>query len=174
MFIGHVPAGYITARLMFPHLATESLSGKAFLFWGILGAVAPDIDMFYFYLIDHRQHHHHSYVTHFPIVWLSLLMMSCMWFYPASQRKYAALAVIFSLGAFIHIFLDTIAGDIWWFAPFIDQPFVLATVPAIYQPWWLNFILHWSFGFEIMLVCWAVYLWIKSWEQSCQQNLSSE
>ncbi len=174
MFIAHLPAGYITAKLLFPRLKTPFVSYQAFLFCSVVGAIFPDIDMFYFYLIDHRQHHHHSYFTHFPSTWLLLLVASSAWFYFTSQRKNAALAVIFSLGGFIHIFLDTIVGDIWWFAPFIDKPFAFATVPAIYKPWWLNFLLHWSFGLEIILVCWAVYLWIKSWKQFCQQNLNSE
>lgn len=162
MIIGHLPAGYITSKLLFPRFEAFSVSYKAFLFWGLLGAVAPDIDMLYFHLIDHRQHHHHTYFTHFPLVWLSLLIASASWFRFTSQRKKAALAIIFSLGGFIHMFLDTIVGDIWWFAPFIDKPFALATVPAIYKPWWLNFLLHWSFGIEIMVVCWAIYLWRTS------------
>lgn len=162
MFIGHLPAGFITAKLLFPRFAAYSVSPKTFLFWGMLGAIAPDIDMLYFYLIDHRQHHHHSYFTHFPLVWLLLLIASAAWFYVAVQRNHAVLAILFSLGCFLHMFLDTIVGDIWWFAPFIDKPFALATVPAIYHPWWLNFLLHWSFGIEIIVVCWAVYLWRTS------------
>jgi inner membrane protein len=159
MFIGHLPAGFITAKLLFPRFKTALVSQKTFLAWGMLGAIAPDIDMLYFYLIDHRQHHHHSYFTHFPILWLLLLLTSILWFRLSLQRKKATLAVIFSLGGFIHMILDTIVGDIWWFMPFIDKPFALATVPAIYKPWWLNFLLHWSFRIEIMLICWAIYLW---------------
>jgi inner membrane protein len=162
MFIGHLPAGFITAKLLFPRFAVCSVSHKTFLFWGMLGAIAPDIDMLYFYLIDHRQHHHHSYFTHFPILWLLLLLTSILWFRLSLQRKKATLAVIFSLGGFIHMFLDSIVGDIWWFMPFVDEPFALARVPAIYKPWWLNFLLHWSFGIEIMVVCWAIYLWQTS------------
>jgi hypothetical protein len=55
--------------------------------------------------------------------------------------------------------LDSIVGDIWWFAPFIDKPYALFTVPAIYTPWWLNFILHWSFMLELVFVFCAVALW---------------
>lgn len=158
MFIGHLPAGFISARLLFTHLKSVGVSYTAFIAWGMFGAIIPDIDMVYFYLIDHRQHHHHSYITHFPIVWLSLLIVSSAWFCKTSQRKNAVLVVIFSLNAFIHIILDTIVGDIWWLAPFVDRPFSFATVPAMYQPWWLNFLLHWSFVLEMMLVIYALYL----------------
>lgn len=50
MIIGHAPAGYITSALLFSKLKER----------GISGALLPDIDMFYFHFIDHRQHHHHS------------------------------------------------------------------------------------------------------------------
>jgi len=58
--------------------------------------------------------------------------------------------------------LDSIVGDIWWFAPFVDQRFSLFTVPALYKPWWLNFILHWSFALELAVVGSAVYLWRRT------------
>ena len=48
---------------------------------------------------------------------------------------------------------------VWWFAPFIDKPFALASVPAVYHPWWLNFILHWSFMLEVAILIWAGWLW---------------
>ena len=159
MFIAHLPAGFITTKLLFPYAKGYSVSYKAFLFWGMFGAIIPDLDMFYFYLIDHHQHHHHRYASHFPIVWLCLLIIASLWFYKASTRKNAVLALIFSLNAFIHLCLDSIVGDIWWFAPFIDQSFSLATVPAHYPYWWLNFILHWSFALEIIIISWATYLW---------------
>jgi inner membrane protein len=162
MFIGHLPAGFITAKLLFSRFETSVVSHKTFLFWGMLGAIAPDIDLIYFYLIDHRQHLHHSYFTHFPVFWLLLLLASILWFRLASQSKNAALAILFSLGGFVHMFLDSTVGGIQWFAPFVNKPFALAKVPAIYHPWWLNFLLHWSFGIEIMVVCWAIYLWRTS------------
>ena len=37
--------------------------------WG----VAPDVDMLRFYLIDNREHRHHSYLTHRPIIWAGIL-----------------------------------------------------------------------------------------------------
>jgi inner membrane protein len=159
MIIGHLPAGYITSKLLFPYFEKYSVSYKGFFFWGMFGSVAPDLDMFYFYFIDHRQHHHHTYFTHYPIVWFSLLTASLLWLRLAPKNPNPSLAIIFTLGGFIHMLLDTIVGDIWWFAPFYNKPFALATVPAIYHPWWLNFFLHWSFGLEILVIIWAIYLW---------------
>lgn len=162
MIIAHLPAGYVTSKLLFPHFGARGALFKPFLWAGMLGAVAPDLDLLYFHLVDHRQHQHHTYWPHFPIVWASLLLMSAIWFYTEHSRKRAALAVIFSLNGFIHLFLDTIVGNIWWFAPFVDKPFAFFTVPAHYEPWWLNFLLHWSFALELAIVAWAAYLWRRS------------
>ena len=159
MIIGHLPAGYIAATLLRRRFELQRAASKPFLWAGVLGAIAPDVDMIYFHLVDHRQHHHHTYITHFPIVWAGLLIASLAWLYAAEVKSHAGLATIFSLNGFIHMVLDSIVGDIWWFAPFVDKPFAFFSVPALYTPWWWNFILHWSFGLELIVLVWAVYLW---------------
>lgn len=159
MFIGHLPAGYISAKLLLKQFADTGVSTKFFILAGALGGIAPDLDMFYFYLIDNRQNHHHTYWPHYPVLWLTILAASSIWFKLANNKSAPALAVIFSISGSIHMLLDSIVGDIWWFAPFIDKPFALFTVEAVYKPWWLNFILHWSFALEILVLGWAYYLW---------------
>lgn len=162
MIIGHLPAGYVTSKLLAPRFGVEGAALKRFIWAGMLGAIAPDLDILYFYLVDHRQHHHHSYWPHFPIVWAILLLVSLIWFYTARAKPGAALAVIFTANGLIHMILDTVAGNIWWLAPFVDKSFALFKVPPRYDPWWLSFIFHWSFVFELAIVVWAVYLWRRA------------
>lgn len=159
MFIGHLPTGYVTAKLLFKHFADTGVTAKLFFWAGALGAIAPDLDLVYFYLVDNRQNHHHTYWPHFPILWLVLLVSSSVLFKFARKKSGAALALIFSINGFLHMLLDSIVGDIWWLAPFIDLPYALFTVEAAYKPWWLNFILHWSFALEMLIFVWAFYLW---------------
>lgn len=159
MFVGHLPAGYVCAKLLAKKFANTGIASRLFIFVGVLGAIAPDFDMFYFYLVDNRQHHHHTYWPHYPALWLVLLALAGIWFKSAKDKSRAALALIFSMNGFIHMLLDTIVGDIWWFAPFVDKPFAFFTVQAVYKPWWLNFILHWSFALEILVFAWAAALW---------------
>jgi inner membrane protein len=161
MIIGHLPAGYVISRLLVRHAELWGVSAKAFIWAGVVGALAPDLDMLYFHLVDHRQHHHHTYFTHYPVLWLSLLVASASWLYLARTKSPAACAAIFSLNGFAHMFLDTTVGDIWWLAPWVNKPFALFTVPALYKPWWLNFLLHWSFAVELAVLVWAIYLWRK-------------
>jgi hypothetical protein len=126
---------------------------------GIAGAMAPDFDMVYFHLIDHRQTHHHRYFTHWPVFWLPLTVAALLWCIRAKQSKASFLASVFCLGGLLHLVLDSFVGDIWWFAPFLDRPYALFTVPARFTPWWLSFILHWSFAVELAICLWALVLY---------------
>ena len=159
MIIGHLPAGYIASTLLSQRFAITGVKRTAIIWAGLLGAIAPDFDMLYFHFVDQRQHHHHTYWTHYPVVWAAALLASLAWLVLAKRSLRAVIAVIVSLNGFIHLLLDTIVGDIWWLAPIVDRPYALFKVAALYQPWWLNFVLHWAFALELVLLAWAVYLW---------------
>jgi inner membrane protein len=159
MFIAHLPIGYLASSVIYSYLKLPGGSARGVVFSGICGSIAPDLDLLYFYLIDDRQHNHHSYWTHYPSVWICLILISLIFCYSKSWRTRACLIVIFSINGFIHIVLDSIAGDIYWFAPFIYNAYSLVTVPALYELWWLNFILHWTFWVEMIITMWAILVW---------------
>ena len=159
MIIGHAPGAYIASTLLHGRLFADRMSAKAFILAGVFGGIAPDLDMLYFHLVDQRQHHHHSYFSHWPLVWLGLLLLSLLLLRLRRNSRVAPLAVAFSMMGMLHMLLDSIVGDIWWFAPFVDQPYALFSVPALYKPWWLNFLLHWSFALELALWVWAGLLY---------------
>jgi inner membrane protein len=121
--------------------------------------MVPDLDLLYFFLFDNQQTHHHKYFPHLPWVWFSLLGLSIagrrIW--PASPLP--ALSLVFSLGGILHVVLDSLVGDVWWLAPFVDRPYALFTVPARFDPWWLSFILHWSFLVELAVCAWALVIY---------------
>lgn len=54
MFIAHVPAGYIYATTVAERLRQMQVSAFAVICAGCIGAIAPDIDMAWFYLVDGR------------------------------------------------------------------------------------------------------------------------
>lgn len=159
MFIAHIPSGYILATSILRYRRRTPASSSAVIVAGIVGALAPDIDMAYFYLIDHRQTHHHKYITHWPIAWFTLTAISLLWFNSAKQSKVAFLAWVFCLGCVLHLILDAFVGDIWWYAPFVDRPYAMFTVPAKFKPWWLSFVLHWSFAVELAICFWALLVY---------------
>lgn len=162
MLTAHAAAGYIGAQWL-SSLKPNPLSAKLWRFLGIISGLLPDIDMLYFHLIDHGKIHHHRYFTHWPICWLFVLLLSILWWHWQRSTK-AAIALLISANGMIHIFLDSIVGDIWWFMPWYDHPFSLFTVPARYQPWYWNFIFHWSFGLELLVWAIAIKYWIKNYK----------
>lgn len=164
MFIAHLPTGYITTTALAPFFQKQGVTYKQLMICGLLGAIAPDFDLLYFFLVDNQQHHHHMYFPHLPIVWLVLLGLSLLWF--KLNPRYSSLALVFSINGFIHLLLDSVVGDIWWLAPVIDKPYALFHIEALHQPWWLNFLLHWSFLLELSICLVAVIIFLRSRRQA--------
>ncbi len=165
MHFAHLPAGYITSRLLFKHFKLRAVSYRQFIFWGLFGSIAPDFDLIYFLVfsdnIDQATQTyttHHTYITHFPIFWLSLLIISFLWMKWSRHRSQAAsLAVIFTLGGFIHMILDVIADSTLVFAPFDNKAYSLEnTFPDI-----LHDLPYWELGLEFCIIVWALSLWLK-------------
>jgi hypothetical protein len=140
----------------------------------LLGSIFPDFDWFYFLWIDHREHHHHTYWTHLPIVWISLTLASLLWMRLRRDSALPKLAFMFSLNGFLHLVLDTFTGPVWWLAPFSNESYSLFTISQYYHPWWLNFILHWSFLLEVALVAAAVVVYVKDRERQQRRMIVRE
>lgn len=154
MFIAHLPAGYLLTRFITQRVKHPEKSAW-FMAAGLVGSVFPDIDMLYFYLIDMRLHHHHQYWTHIPSVWLIILipLIGVSWI--TRHHFLTQTVALFGLNIMFHLLLDTVVGDIWWLSPWINHPYRLFTVPALYSPWQLNFLLHWSFALELAIAWFA-------------------
>ena len=161
MFLAHLPAGYLCGIQLRDRFPGSGLSAKAIMLTALAGGLAPDLDLFYFYLIDQRQTHHHLYWPHFPLLWAALAALAMGWYRWVRPQAAAALACVFSVSALVHTALDTVVGDIHWLAPFLYGPLSLFTVPARYQPWWLNFLLHWTIVFEFAVVLAAVFVFYE-------------
>ncbi len=158
MLTAHLPSGYILARHWLNRWPSAHV--RLMLLAGVVGAVVPDLDMLWFHLVDNRQTHHHRYFTHWPLLWLGLTLVAGMWWRRQGQCRWAQAGVLLCMAACVHLLLDSYVGDIWWLMPWVDQPFALFTVPARFQPWWLSFVLHWSFALELLIWGWA-YGWYR-------------
>lgn len=152
MFIGHLPAGYLLTEKLQKHLKL-----KGYVALGLIASVVPDFDLFYFYLFDERANFHHSYWTHIPFYWLLIAIFTALVLMIFKQRRYFGAALIFFSNIFLHLFLDTIVGKIEWLSPFNETSFAFFEVPARYNWWVWNFVFHWTFLFEIVIVVWALY-----------------
>jgi LexA-binding, inner membrane-associated putative hydrolase len=162
MFLGHLPAGYLCSKFLLRYREFPTAKRNTFLALGLIGSIAPDLDMFYFYLVDHRQHWHHSYFTHWPSFWLSVVAIS--WFAGRLMRDTLLTygGSILGVNAVIHLALDTHVGRIRWLEPFSDRWIFFFNVPSLYHPKILNFVFHWTFVFEFALVVSAIYVFTKN------------
>lgn len=133
MIFAHLPAGYLIARFAYRRLGCDAVSRAAFVLAGLVGAVAPDFDFAYFFLVDGRQHHHHTYFTHFPVFWGALIIVFVIWFCMTRYRFVPALALIFACNGFVHLLLDSIAGGIAWLAPWSGYLYSLSDLHEFHR-----------------------------------------
>lgn len=150
MLIAHLPSGYLLGR-------AGGARGPA-MAAALFGAVAPDLDMFWFHFVDHGRVLHHEYWTHLPAFWLiaGLVTLPLLrLFAPRCLRP----AGFFLAAVFLHLVLDTFVGGIFWGWPVDHRQIALAVVPATHDHWVMNFILHWSFLPEIAITLAAIWLW---------------
>lgn len=166
MFIAHLPAGYLVARFAASRLGVEATPGL--MLAGMAGGIFPDIDLIYGALVDGGRIHHHQYWTHLPVLWLTLsiaatflhrrFLSDTLLAGRFGGRFHKHQLLVFLLGIWSHLFLDSVAGDIWWLWPWLDTPFSMVHVPSIHSPWWLNYLLHWTFFLELATVTLALSL----------------
>ncbi len=155
MFLAHLPAGYLMARRLAPRLAPDRPRARRLMAVCLVASVLPDIDLLYFYLVDARQTLHHDYWTHVPAFWLVAAGSAVALFRLARVPvPWPAVAGLMA-GLFLHLALDTVTGGIAWLYPYDTARFVLVEVPARFDGWVWNFILHWTFLLEIAILAWA-------------------
>lgn len=156
MLIGHLPAGYLLARRALRSAPAEARTTAV---WAaaLAGSVLPDLDLFYFYLIDGRARLHHEYWTHTPLFW-AVVSSGLLFASRALARRRLALR-LFCAGTMLHMVLDTWTGNIRWLYPLSDRVFRLVAPPARFDWWVWSFVFHWSFLAELALLAAAALAW---------------
>jgi inner membrane protein len=156
MFFAHLPAGYILTKKLQKSHKTEK-----YLAIGLFAGILPDLDLAWFVLVDKGQHFHHSYWIHIPFYWLIIGLIAFIAIKISKKKDLLVPLVIFLSGIFLHLFLDTFVGGIKWLYPFSTESIFIASVPAIYNYWVYNFIFHWTFLLEVIIMIWAGIILIK-------------
>lgn len=143
MLTAHLPSGYILARVI-----KRPLAGLMPI--ALIGAVLPDLDMLFFYFVDHGAIHHHYYWVHIPFFWVCVAAVTLP---VLAWRGYLAQGCVFFAAIAMHLVLDTIGGGIAWGAPLEMRLVEWVTVPATRSHWILSFVMHWTFLLELAI--WA-------------------
>lgn len=151
MITAHLPSGYVLSKLADwrgPVMAAA-----------LAGAVFPDVDLIWFYLIDDRAFHHHRYWVHAPAfavgVGSALIGVAKL-----ALPRLAPPACAFAAAWWLHILLDAPMGEVTWLWPMSTTLYAPITVPATQSHWVLSFVLHWSFLLELSIWLAAASLWL--------------
>ena len=157
MLIAHLPAGYLLARRIVPRLATAPAEARRLMAVGLAASVFADIDLVYFYLIDGRQTLHHDYWTHIPAFWPAAMLAAAALLWLARMGIPWREFLVFLAGVILHLALDTPTGGILWGWPVSLYRFLLVEIPARFDWWVWNFVLHWTFLIELAITGWAAH-----------------
>jgi len=162
MLTAHAPAGYAISKVAVSLglIPNRVVTPRTAIGTGVLAAILPDLDMIYFYSLDARQHLHHSYWTHIPLFWLVVCIGAAALLYALRRTRYVPLVMLAGINILVHCFLDTVVAGILWHKPFSHRYTVFAEVPNVYPYTFLNFVLHWTFAFEVViwLVAFGMFL----------------
>lgn len=163
MFIAHPAAGYLlTSFLIAKRKSSFNYARNKVMIAGIIASVFPDIDLVYFYIVDHQKFLHHGYWTHIPLFWFTIF---CLWFLIAialRKNNFLEIELIVSSNVMLHLLLDTIVGKIRWLSPFSHRDIFFVEVPSRYDLWVLNFVVHWTFLLEIAIVLCGICLFLSN------------
>ena len=154
MLTAHLPSGYLLAK-------SWPRRSKALMATALLGAVFPDFDMLWFYLVDHRAFHHHHYWVHIPAFWAMVAFVAAPVLRLIWPRA-LPYGLLFLAGIFLHLVLDTLTGAIAWNWPLSDHLYVLFEIPPRQANWVMSFILHWTFLAEIAIWLAAFLVWCRA------------
>ena len=162
MFVAHIPAGYIVTRQMLKGRSQTAVTTRRLLVLGLVAAVLPDLDLVYFYLIDNRQTLHHHHWPHLPAFWAAVAAPTLALALVVRRPAMLPAWLVFHANIFGHLVLDRVVGHVLWFYPVSAESVVMFDVPARYGWWVWNFVLHWTFLFELLLCGGALALILRS------------
>lgn len=144
MILAHLPSGYLLGR-------AAGGRDRAILTAALIGSVAPDFDMLWFWLVDGGQTHHHRFWPHIPLIWVGIAAATLP-LLALTVRRWLAPAAAFFAAILMHLALDTVNGGILWGWPVSNRLYSLVTVPATRLHWVLSFLTHWSTLAELAII----------------------
>ena len=158
MFVAHAPAGYLIGAAL-----DRRRASRVVLAWSVVGALVPDLDMFYFVFVDGMRVNHHHYATHTLPFWALL----CGLLAPLALRwpTFGRALLGFFLGTGSHVVLDTPTGGIMWGYP-LDRTlqYLIIVEPRLpphsvqhvlgvpVKGWVINMMTHWTMAFEGLIL----------------------
>lgn len=127
---------------------------------GLIASITPDLDLFWFYLVNERQTNHHDFLFHWPVFWTGLALLAWLICKLLHWRGAGIFILVALSNLLLHMVLDSVAAEIYWLRPLAALQVNLVEVPARYDWWVWNFVLHWTFLLELSItICALVVFW---------------
>lgn len=156
MIFGHAPLGIALAYVLRKKWVVGLERREQFILYlfAVAGALAPDVDLIFYYFYA-ANFWHHEIFTHGIIIWLILgaaMYVIGKWKNHKILRKGAGL---FILGTLTHLLADSLGAGVAWFAPFSAQLYGLTDWPW-FADLWANYAFIINYGLE--LLCWLSFV----------------
>ena len=132
---GHFAAGYLisTALVKMTEANLSVSQSNIVILVGILGAIAPDIDLIYYFIRKkkgklRKDESHRFYLTHAPLLWLLL----GLGIYSVGKNDFwQMIGLVVWIGSWSHFILDSIEFGVPWFWPLSKKLIALKKIPDI-------------------------------------------
>ena len=165
MFLAHVPAGYIISHICKKKFSKD-VSYNKLLIASLLGSIAPDLDLIYFYTISERTQPHHAYFSHIPLFWLAVFILLFAPNIIRFSKERLILSTLFIINVFGHLILDTVVGGIMWLSPLSSIYNRLFIIESRFDWWVLNYIISWTFLIELGIILVGLVLYVRNRERA--------
>ena len=160
MFLAHLPAGYLCSHALLHRSRSQPRKPQPYIALGMLGSIAPDLDLIYHAHFDPHPVFHHYYWTHYPFAWALPAMFALLACLALNRRNVALAVLIFASNGLLHLLLDTLWGGIAWAWPLEPTLYKWVSVPHNHRLWVMNFVLHWTASLELALIAAAGILFV--------------
>ncbi len=158
MIIAHGPLGYLITYSLRRWWQSALTAGqrRVLYFTAFIGGIFPDIDLFYFYLVDSTVSHR-QLLTHSILPYSILLMLGCIGIFGVRKlRFYGWLCFVFALGAYSHIAADMIVGMAALLNPFSIEMYGLVSIAWYRDSWFMRYNLVTNFTLEFIIIAGAI------------------
>ncbi len=164
MIFSHAPAGYIITY--FSSKISKIKFTKKQTFWiflfGIIFAIFPDLDLFYYYFISASETHR-ALITHTPILYLAISLIVFLVGYFTKKRIVKFISFIILISSFSHLLLDSIGSGVAWLYPFDKLPYGLLSFSSLSEGFYGEnfFAINYSIEISILVVFLNLLFFIK-------------
>lgn len=159
MMFGHLPGSYLTMTLTekWWRKGLTPQDGRIVYACGILAGVAPDVDVVFAGIAEHR-----GSILHTPFFWLlcasGVALLAVV--FRHRKRLLLSLSLAILIGAATHLLLDAIFVGVKLLYPFSNEYFRMRPpISSRFDNWIINYSLHPIFLTEIYAFIGAAMLW---------------